>query len=51
MFLEERKAYVDIEALAPDIASIYKKLNLYEESNYFLELALKSCTLIGKEVI
>lgn len=49
--LEERKAYVDIEALAPDVASIYKKLNLYEESNYFLELALKSCTLIGKEVI
>ncbi|WGI66157.1 hypothetical protein QEN29_23770 [Escherichia coli] len=49
--LEGRKAYVDIESLAPDVASIYKKLNLYEESNYFLELALKSCTLIGKEVI
>ncbi|WP_407708547.1 tetratricopeptide repeat protein [Bacillus altitudinis] len=49
--LEERKAYVDIEALAPDIASIYKKLNLYEESNYFLELALKSSILTGKEVI
>ena len=38
--LEGRKAYVDIESLAPDVASIYKKLNLYEESNYFLELAL-----------
>ncbi|MGE6629592.1 tetratricopeptide repeat protein [Bacillus sp. NPDC077027] len=49
--LELRSAYVDIEALAPDIASIYKKHNLYKEANYFLELTLKSSTLTGKEVI
>ncbi|MED4819123.1 tetratricopeptide repeat protein [Bacillus atrophaeus] len=49
--LEARQAYVDIEALAVDVANVYSSLNNYKESTYFLEKAIKSSNLTGKEVI
>ncbi|MFN2746779.1 tetratricopeptide repeat protein [Bacillus sp. z60-18] len=49
--LEKRKAYVDIEALAEDVAKVYSSLNHYKNSTYFLEKAIKSSKLTGKEVL
>ncbi|WP_307894468.1 Rap family tetratricopeptide repeat protein [Bacillus swezeyi] len=49
--LEEREAYVDIEALAEDVAKVYSSLNNYKYSTYFLEKAIKSSKLTGKEVL
>lgn len=49
--LEEREAYVDIEALAEDVANVYSSLNNYKYSTYFLEKAIKSSKLTGKEVL
>ncbi|APT46563.1 Rap family tetratricopeptide repeat protein [Bacillus safensis] len=49
--LEEKKAYVDLEALAPDVAKIYKALDMHREATYFLEVALHSSMLTGKEII
>lgn len=42
---------MDIEALAVDVANVYSSLNNYKESTYFLEKAIKSSNLTGKEVI
>ncbi|MCY8034003.1 tetratricopeptide repeat protein [Bacillus sonorensis] len=49
--LEVRKAYVDIEALAEDVAYVYIALKNYKVSTYFLEKAIKSSKLTGKEVL
>lgn len=49
--LEEREAYVDIEALAEDVANVYRSLNNYKYSTCFLEKAIKSSKLTGKEVL
>jgi len=49
--LEEKKAYVDIEALAPDVAKIFKAKDMHKEATYFLEVALHSSILTGKEII
>ncbi|MGN9866309.1 hypothetical protein [Bacillus swezeyi] len=49
--LEKRKAYVDIEALAEDVAKVHSSLNHYKYSAYFYEKAIKSSKLTGKKVL